>query len=80
MRFAQGVAVPVLLAQSIGKLDLGASAGRITFQARPAVDPASVIRAGISMRGKTISEREVPDSELEDHIRALPQARKRSAE
>lgn len=35
-----------LRAAAIGirKLDLGASAGRITFQAKPDVDPATVIR------------------------------------
>jgi hypothetical protein len=29
------------------------------------------------MRGKTISERDVPDSEVENHIRPLPKAKKR---
>jgi uncharacterized cysteine cluster protein YcgN (CxxCxxCC family) len=39
--------------------------------------PDTVIEAGISMRAKTVSEREIPDSELENHIRPLPKAKKR---
>ena len=37
----------------------------------------TVFAAGISMRGWTISETEVPDTELENHIKPLPKARKR---
>jgi hypothetical protein len=31
-------------------------------------DPESVHWAGISVRGRAVSENEVPDAELEDHI------------
>ena len=31
-------------------------------------DPKSVHRAGISVRGRCVKEREVPDKDLEDHI------------
>ena len=31
-------------------------------------DPESVHRAGISVRGRVVDEREVPDAELEDHV------------
>jgi hypothetical protein len=37
----------------------------------------TVVAAGISMRGWTIPETEVPDPELEDHIKPLPKAKKR---
>lgn len=40
--------------------------------------PDTVFAAGISMRDWTISETEVPDTELESHIKPLPKARKRS--
>ena len=35
-------------------------------------DPESVHRAGISVRGRAVSERRVPDAELEDHIVEWP--------
>ncbi len=40
--------------------------------------PDTVFAAGISMRGGTISETEVPDTELEDHVKPLAKARKKS--
>jgi uncharacterized protein len=39
--------------------------------------PETVVEAGISMRGRTISEKDVPDSELEDRIRPLAKAGRR---
>jgi uncharacterized cysteine cluster protein YcgN (CxxCxxCC family) len=39
--------------------------------------PDTVFAAGISMRGWTISETDVPDTELENHIKPLPKAKKR---
>ena len=35
-------------------------------------DPESVHQAGISVRGKILSEKDVPDEELEDHIVSWP--------
>jgi len=40
--------------------------------------PETVFAAGISMRDWTISESDVPEPELENHIKPLPKARKKS--
>jgi len=37
----------------------------------------TVVAAGISMRGKTVSEKDVPEAELEDRIRPLANARRK---
>jgi len=37
----------------------------------------TVVAAGISMRGKTISEKDVPEAELEDRIRPLAKAKRK---
>jgi uncharacterized cysteine cluster protein YcgN (CxxCxxCC family) len=39
--------------------------------------PETVVAAGISMRGWTVPETEVHDSDIEKHIKPLPKARKR---
>jgi uncharacterized cysteine cluster protein YcgN (CxxCxxCC family) len=39
--------------------------------------PDTVFAAGISMRGWTVSESDVHESDLESHIKPLPKARKR---